>query len=271
MRDVSPEVFLVSRPAVDYDKLFQAIEAMADAEAGEAQADRWRWYPDRGIYRPPSQDLTEAAGRICYKSWMPGVNPNVTRVREDQGEYLANVISSGHGSVLEHANYSFIFANVSRVLTHELVRHRAGTAVSQESLRYVRLEELPFWLPDWVSKDKDLAGAAQDYLERAEDLQKALAVYFGLDNSDVTFAEKKAATSFMRRFAPDGVATHLMWTANVRAIRHVIEARTARGAEEEIRLVFGSVAGIMKEEAPALFADFTQHDDGSWIPATSKV
>ena len=84
-------------------------------------------------------------------------------------------------------------------------------------------------------------------------------------------ATKKEKTSFMRRFAPDGVATSIMWTANARALRHVIEARTAPGAEEEIRLVFAEVARIMQREAPALFGDFTEQQDGSWTPEWSKV
>ena len=65
--------------------------------------------------------------------------------------------------------------------------------------------------------------------------------------------EKKAKTSFMRRFAPEGLATGLVWTANVRTLRHAVEARTAQGAEEEIRLVFGKIGELMRAEAPALF------------------
>ena len=49
--------------------------------------------------------LAEFGGRMCYRSWEPGLNPNVTRIRTDQREYFANVLRSAHGSVLEHANY----------------------------------------------------------------------------------------------------------------------------------------------------------------------
>jgi thymidylate synthase (FAD) len=60
----------------------------------------------------------------------------------------------------------------------------------------------------------------------------------------------------MRRFAPEGLATGLVWTANVRTLRHVIESRTSKGAEEEIRLVSGRLAELMTKEAPALFGDY---------------
>jgi thymidylate synthase (FAD) len=57
----------------------------------------------------------------------------------------------------------------------------------------------------------------------------------------------------------------------VRTLRHVIEMRTAPGAEEELRLVFDRVARIMQAEAPSLFQDFRRDDDGSWIPEYRKV
>ena len=76
-----------------------------------------------------------------------GPEPERPRVRDDQAKYLQNILRSGHGSVLEHVSFTFVLHNVCRVFTHELVRHRPGTAISQESLRFVRLDEMPFWFP----------------------------------------------------------------------------------------------------------------------------
>ncbi len=63
--------------------------------------------------------LVEFGGRACYRSWEPGLNPNVSKVRTDQREYFANILRSAHGSVLEHANYSFAIRNVSRVFCYD--------------------------------------------------------------------------------------------------------------------------------------------------------
>ena len=73
----------------------------------------------------PGELLVEFGGRACYRRWEPGLNVNVTRCRTDQRDYLRNILKSAHGSVLEHANYSFALRNVSPVATHEIVRHRA--------------------------------------------------------------------------------------------------------------------------------------------------
>lgn len=261
MRRVEPQVRLVSRPRIDYDEVAAYL-----AEVG---GESWLERMDRGEL-DDAQNLAEFAGRICYRSWEPGLNPNVTRIRTDQDAYLANILASAHGSVLEHVSFSFVLHDVSRVATHELVRHRAGTAVSQESLRFVRLDDLPFWFPEWAQRDEELMERATTLLEQMEEFQHWMAGHFGLDDKGVPFKEKKEKTSFMRRFAPEGVATGLLWTANVRTLRHVIESRTAAGAEEEIRLLFGKVAEVLVKEAPSLFGDYTVAD-GTWLPGWRKV
>jgi thymidylate synthase (FAD) len=262
MRSVEPEVFLVARPEVDYD----AVAAYLREVGGE----RWLERVDRDQLDLDAQNLAEFAGKMCYRSWEPGLNPNVRRVRDDQVKYLENILSSGHGSVLEHVNFTFVLHNCSRVLTHELVRHRPGTAISQESLRFVRLDEIPFWFPGWAQRDEELMQRAKNLLAELEAFQLWMAGHFGLDEDGVKMHEKKHKTSFMRRFAPEGVATGLVWTANVRTLRHTIEARTDQGAEEEIRLVFGKIGEIMRAEAPALFGDYSV-TDGTWVPAWRKV
>jgi thymidylate synthase (FAD) len=261
MKSVHPEVFLVARPQIDYDALAGYLR--------EVGGDSWLERLDRGDL-DDAQNLAEFAGKICYRAWEPGLNPNIVRVRNDQPRYLQNILSQAHGSVLEHASFSFVLHNISRVATHELVRHRPGTAISQESLRFVRLTDIPFWFPDWASADTELMARATALLGQMEEFQLWMADHFGLDAAGVPFREKKHKTSFMRRFAPDGVATGLLWSANIRALRHTIEARTDSGAEEEIRLVFGKIGELMRAEAPALFDDYTV-EDGAWTPRWRKV
>jgi thymidylate synthase (FAD) len=263
MKPVQPEVFLVARPELDYAQLATYLQ--------EVGGEKWLEKLDRGDLDNDALNLAEFAGRLCYRSWEPGLNPNVVRVRTDQDKYLQNILASAHGSVLEHVSFSFVLHNVSRVMTHEIARHRPGVAISQESLRFVRLADIPFWFPEWAQSDAELIKRATALLEQMEDFQRWMAGHFGLDDEGVPFHEKKHKTSFMRRFAPDGVATGLLWTANIRTLRHTIEARTDPGAEEEIRLVFGKIAELARAEAPALFGDYTVNDDGAWIPQWRKV
>jgi len=253
-------VYLIARPALDH-------AAMA-AYLREVGGERWLEKLDLGQFE--AQDLAEYAGKICYRSWAPGLNPNVRKVRDDQDGYLRNILASGHGSVLEHASFTFVLHDVSRIMTHELCRHRPGTATSQESMRFVRLDDIPFWFPDWARDDKALMEYASQLISTLEQFQLWMADRFQLDAEGTSMHERKARTSFMRRFAPDGVATGLVLSANVRALRHVIESRTDPGAEEEIRLVAGRIGELMRAEAPALFGDYTV-TDGAWVPGWRKV
>jgi thymidylate synthase (FAD) len=262
MKSVQPEVFMVARPELDYGQVAAYLR--------EVGGESWLEKLDRGQLDNDALNLAEFAGRLCYRSWEPGLNPNVVRVRADQDKYLQNILASAHGSVLEHVSFSFVLHNISRVTTHELVRHRPGTAVSQESMRFVRLSDIPFWFPEWAQADDELMKRATAVLDQLEEFQRWMAGHFGLDEDGVKFSAKKHRTSFMRRFAPEGVATGLVWTANVRTLRHTIEARTDPGAEEEIRLVFGKIGELVRTEAPALFGDYAI-SDGAWIPAWRKV
>jgi len=276
MHETTPSVFLIARPQVDVEAMGAYLRDVGGeswlerriAEAEEAQppqapaGQEWREGLNHG------ELIVEFAGRACYRSWEPGLNPNVSRVRTDQREYFANILRSAHGSVLEHATYSLAFRNVGRVFTHELVRHRAGSAFSQESLRYVRLTDIGFRVPPALEPVRD---QVLSIVEQLEEFQVSAARELGIDSDGVPFHVKKEVTSALRRLAPIGLSTDIIWTANARTLRHVIEMRTDAGAEEELRFVFDKVARVMQREAPGLFQDFTRHDDGSWVPEFRKV
>lgn len=261
MKKTEPKVQLIAQPDIDW----VAIHGYLNSVDGV----KW-WYRVNLQEDRPGEDLVEFAGRMCYRSWKPGLNPNVTRVREDSESYLQNIVASQHGSVLEHANYTFVFQDVSRVFTHELVRHRAGCAYSQESLRYVRLDDIPFWFPEWAEEDAELMERSLRVLDILETHQAWMTERFKLNDEATPFSEKKHKTSFMRRFAPEGLSTSIVMTANIRSLRHMIEMRTAEGAEEEMRLVFNKVGEVMREKAPALFSDY-EVINGEWIPGVRKA
>jgi thymidylate synthase (FAD) len=261
MHETTPSVFLIARPSIDFEGLAGYLRDVG----GESWLAMRREHEEQPN---PGELLVEFAGRACYRSWEPGLNPNVTRIRTDQRAYFANILASAHGSVLEHASYSFALRNCSRVFTHEIVRHRAGSAFSQESLRYVRLTDIGFRVPPSLEPMRERVLCL---VEQLEEFQRDAAKELGIEEEGVPFHMKKEVTSALRRLAPTGLSTDIIWTANLRTLRHVIEMRTAPGAEEELRLVFDRIAEIMLAEAPGIFQDFSRQDDGSWVPEHRKV
>jgi thymidylate synthase (FAD) len=284
MRETTPAVYLIAQPQLNWGEVARYLNDVG----GEAWLSRVGPTLKTPAVASDPELLVEFAGRGCYRSWDAGLNANVTKVREDTGEYLRNIIDVGHGSVLEHAQFTFVFQDVSRVFTHELVRHRTGVAISQESLRYVRLTDLGVRIPPILNdpskiihdRDPDdtgvvnarpMAEAIVNIVELLEDFQMKAAEAFGLDDEGVPFHYKKEVTSALRRLAPIGLSTMMTWSANIRTLRHVIEMRTSLAAEEEIRIVFQQVAERMRHECPLLFADYEVNADGEWIPGTRKV
>jgi thymidylate synthase (FAD) len=257
MRETTPSVYLISCPAVDLN----ATRAYLESVDGVSWLERQEPGKAKG-----AEALVEFAGRLCYRSWAPGLNRNVQKIRTDRSDYFENLLASGHGSVLEHANFTFVFHQVSRVFTHELVRHRAGSAFSQESLRYVRLTDIGFRVAPAL---EPIRQTVVDMVERLEEFQREGADQ--LLSDEMPFSVKKEVTSALRRLAPIGLSTEIVWTANARTLRHVIAQRTEASAEEEMRLVFGQVAELAAAEAPALFQDFDRSSDGSWVPRHHKV
>ena len=76
------------------------------------------------------------------------------------------------------------------------------------------------------------------------------------------FEVKKKMTSLIRRIAPIGVKTNIMFTGNARALRHIIQQRTSMHAEVEIREAFLGVALKCREYAPNIFQDMVVTQGG---------
>lgn len=260
MNQIKPQIFLIGETRINNSEL--------DAYLHEIDADRW------SINSPSdSEKLIEVYGRLCYRSFLPGLNPNVKKVREGNDTYIKNILKSQHGSVLEHCTLNFILHNISRVVTHELVRHRTGTAISQESLRYVRLDKLSAYVPKCIKENDEAFTIFVKTFEEMEQLQESLSKMYDIDNEE-TFGVKKELTSAFRRMAPMGLATTMGWSVNLRALRHIIDLRTSPHSEEEIRLLFNIVYDKVKNRYPNVFSDFKEEivNGLRWIyPDNKKI
>lgn len=212
------------------------------------------WRPDNNTSY--LENLYEFAGRLCYESWTSEgefINKNLTKIREGNKEYLENIIKVNHGSVLEHGNIVILFNSVSRIFTHELVRHRVGTAMSQTSGRYVRSDDIKIWIPDVFNNDKDLP-IINNIIHTIEEGVKQLSKNHNVDEMK-NFKEKKEITSALRRFTPNGLSNNILFSFNGRSLKHILNMRTADGAELEMRIVMKDLQKRMKKEFPNLMQD----------------
>ena len=273
MSHVNIEIFNIARMQVDRDEVRRWLDHVG-ATGYEI--------PEESAVSSPAL-LVALAAKRCYMSFEPGLNPNVTKVRKDMVAYFDNILESRHGSVLEHAVYSFALEGVSRVFTAEMNRHRAGWAISEGSLRFIRFDkDISWWLPTSLQPNSnDDTELTRRKLETLDVFQQAFTMQevsyarllkiWDMVEGHHLFHYKKVVTSCLRRIVGMGVATGGVWTGNIRALRHVISMRAAEGAEEEIFHVFNRIAKMMKDKEPLMFGDFIQNEHGFWAPKNWKV
>lgn len=299
-RLVNPKVYLTGYTVIDSDGLCDYLKDTGQSEfIDDIMAAKAQGLSDGEI-------LCSFYAKLCYKSLVVGKNDNITKTRSVK-DNLENCMDVGHSSVLSHATINFVATNVSRIFTHELVRHGVGTAFSQTSGRYCRLDELEFVSDPILEKVPDLIA---DHLASTERLVYLLECRFGLRKPPERFPDiaagmcfslsecrhylrskgvdveqlfnhkipellrwvpdyslpmdqRKKITSSIRRIAPNGQANEIGFTVNIRSLRHIVQMRTSRHAEWEIRAVFEQVYRIVSEKFPLIFygAEVEEVDD----------
>lgn len=279
MKQVPINIFPIAKTALAKDAVREWLDSVGASEVPVPDA------------ISDAEAVTGLAAKRCYMAFAEGLNPNVTRVRSDWSVYFDNILKSGHGSVLEHASWTFAIEGVSRVFTGELNRHRAGAAISEGSMRYIRFDDLPYWEPLSIQPGSTsldgLAGhcGGKDKLEEVkkdtrelfaqtfktiEEVYDVLCVMWRIQHIE-SFADKKKLTSMFRRLIPMGVATGGVWTFNGRALRHILTMRCSSAAEEEICYVFTRIAKMMLEDEARIFGDFYEDEFGFMRPKYVKV
>lgn len=261
-----PGVVVLARPSF-------RLQGLAGFLEGYDPALRFPEYLDDPTNLPDGAQLCKVAGQVCYMSFGPKRTMN-----EHAERYFNNLKSSGHGSVLEHATYSLLLYGISRSVTHELVRHRAGFSFSQLSQRYVSGRALRFVERPEYQQDGELH---QQFLQRIE---RAAGEYASITNrllemqqAGVNILSAEAKTDLLKKVRqgarsvlPNETEAPIVTTANARAWRHVIEMRASPHAEVEIRALAVRIFLCLRLIDPVLFGDYTieQLSDGTYTVRT---
>ena len=180
---------------------------------------------------PGAEELIEKAGRLCWDTQdKAGTIP----------DRIQKWLEVGHESMVEHACATF-YIRASRVLTHELVRHRLAS-YSQRSQRYVKEAEPRYVEPPPI---KDNESAHRQFEEVMTSCWQA---YRGLLAGGIK-------PEIARYVLPNACETQIICTWNFREVRHIIKLRTSRRALPEFRAVAEEIRRIAKGIAPQVFAD----------------
>ena len=245
-----PKVYLLGRQAVVGEEVdrFLADEGMQFATDSGAAA----------------EVLAEMAGRTCYMSFGKG--------RKTNEEYLDNILTSKHGSVLEHAVWNLLITGVSRSLTHELVRHRAGFGYSQLSQRYVDEGDARYVVPPLYQENEELRAKWQETIDLVRkayaELADATSQYVQQKRPEMAARDRrKWARQAARSILPNATETKIFVTGNARSWRHFLELRGSPHADTEIRMLAVEICKVLKKESPNIFHDIEVYEEEDGLPA----
>jgi thymidylate synthase (FAD) len=249
-----PLVYLINRPSLDIDALSRFIMDIG-ANGFLSKIDHTKY--------SPGDLLPMIAGKICYNAFNYG--------RFDVKEYIANILKQGHFSVLEHVSYSFIITNISRATAMQHNRHRIAS-ISQRSQRFVNESDAkivftPFMLEHLDKDDLErLQWLIKSVFEEYQLLMKKMETSFSDGGKKIGTLMRKHLRSSARYILPEGVVTTLMWTANIRSIRHYLRLRAHKAADIEIRMLANRIYDILLNECPILLQDTSKRklDDGTF-------
>lgn len=201
-------------------------------------------------YTKDPQKVIYSAARQCYsKLGAQKIFGEAKKVPSQKlREFIGHLMQRGHESPLEHVSFTFAVEGVSRVCTHQLVRHRVAS-YSQQSQRYVSMENFGFVTPPLIAGNKqaDLSfrAAIKDILRHCEELKKILEADSRLNrekiNEDVRF------------LLPGACDTKIVVTMNCRELLHFFAERTCLRAQWEIRELAGKMYGLCKKILPEVF------------------
>lgn len=185
-------------------------------------------------YTPNPEETIARAASTCYDS--------VPKELDKARKMIAAIIKSGHESCIEHSSATFEIDGISRVVTHELVRHRIGFAYSQRSQRYVDEANPSYVIPEEIEANDMAKALFEDAMRYAWEKYKAL--------QDLGFKNEMA-----RYVLPNACCTKIVVTADFRAWRNFLKLRLSKRAQHEIRNLANVLLDKLIEIAPSCFED----------------
>ena len=237
-------------------------------------------------HTPNPEEVVAQAAKLCYSH--VGVDGIMEKLTPEKIEkFVDHLATIGHESPLEHVNFTFAIEGISRVTTHQLVRHRLAS-YSQQSQRYVKLEQFEYIIPPEIEKNKDAKKIFIETMERDQQAYDELVMLLIVDkidkkhpgwtkdkkyleeynkyNGDRTLVDifkeynkkeynalEKEAIEDARYVFPNACETKIVVTMNARSLLHFFNVRCCNRAQWEIRAMADEMLKECKKVAPTLF------------------
>ena len=199
---------------------------------------------------PNAISIIYAACRQCYSAEFAGdIFGEEKEGLEKQVEFVKRVVESGHESPIEHVKFTFAVEGISRVLTHQLVRHRLAS-YSQQSQRYVKKADFDYILPPLIETESE---AKDEFIKIMDSIQASYKKMLNIFKNKGKEGEK--VNQDVRFILPQAFETKIVITMNCRELLHFFKQRCCARAQWEIRNLANKMLEICKQYLPAVFSE----------------
>ncbi|OGO78159.1 MAG: FAD-dependent thymidylate synthase [Clostridiales bacterium GWB2_37_7] len=214
-------------------------------------------------HTPEPEKLVAAAAKLCYSP--VGVEDIMEGLEQQKTDkFLGMLMDIGHESPIEHVSFTFAVEGVSRVLTHQLVRHRIGCSYSQQSQRYVKLEQFEYIIPPEIEKISQAKSLFVKAMEEDQKNYNSIVEILYKEHFDRLIAEgksektskaaaEKSSIEDARYVFPNACETKIVFTMTARALMNFFRHRCCQRAQWEIREMAEKMLVEVKTVAPTLF------------------
>jgi len=213
-------------------------------------------------YTPDGEKLVASAAKLCYSAvGIDDIEENLTE--ENVQKFLDMLMNLGHESPIEHVTFTFAAEGVSRTLTHQLVRHRIAS-YSQQSQRYVKLEQFEYVIPPSVEKDERAKKLFEEAMKKDQEYYNKITEILyennlkellikGIDEKRAHHKAEKMAIEDARYVFPNACETKIVFTMNARSLMNFFRLRCCNRAQWEIRNLAVEMLRLVKGVYPTLF------------------
>ena len=197
-------------------------------------------------HTPEPDKVVTMAAKLCYSPiGADEIGENLTEEQVDK--FLTMLVSMGHESPIEHTSFTFAIEGISRACSHQLVRHRLAS-YSQQSQRYVRLDNMEYIIPPAIAEDADVKAK---YIKTMDEAQAAYSEL--VDLLMQKGKTEKQAIEDARYVFPNACETKIVVTMNARSLLNFFEKRCCLRAQWEIMEMAYLMLAECKQVAPILF------------------
>lgn len=213
-------------------------------------------------HTPEPEKIVASAAKLCYsRTGVENIMDNLTS--ENTEKFLSILVSMGHESPVEHISFTFAAEGVSRVLTHQLVRHRIAS-YSQQSQRYVKLDQFEYIIPPSIKNVPEACDMFNKMMEKDQEVYNKMTeilikkhteelIKDGLKEEKAKKAAEKMAIEDARYIFPNACETKIIYTMNARSLLNFFHERCCNRAQWEIRNLADSMLVEVKKIAPSIF------------------